>query len=227
MTRKVPIVRDILEANERLAEENRRTFRDAGLFVINLMSGPGAGKTSLLERTIDALQHEIGIGVIEGDIQSSYDAERIIKKGVQVVQLNTGGACHLDGNMVKSSLDALDLDKLDLLVVENVGNLVCPAEFNVGEDMKAMILSVPEGDDKPLKYPLMFQESRVLLINKIDLLPYVDCNVGTIRERALQLNANLEIFEISCRTGEGLDAWVYWLKQQVSDRKTEGDGAEN
>ena len=225
MTRKVPIVRDILEANERLAEENRRTFRDAGLFVINLMSGPGAGKTSLLERTIDALQHEIGIGVIEGDIQSSYDAERIIKKGVQVVQLNTGGACHLDGNMIKSSLDALDLDKLDLLVVENVGNLVCPAEFNVGEDMKAMILSVPEGDDKPLKYPLMFKESRVLLINKIDLLPYVDCDVGKIRERALQLNPNLEIFEISCRTGEGLDAWVNWLKQQVSDRKTDGDGA--
>ena len=227
MTRKVPIVRDILEANERLAEENRRTFRDAGLFVINLMSGPGAGKTSLLERTIDALRHEIGIGVIEGDIQSSYDAERIIKRGVQAVQLNTGGACHLDGNMIKSSLDALDLDKLDLLVVENVGNLVCPAEFNVGEDIKVMILSVPEGDDKPLKYPLMFQESRVLLINKIDLLPYVDCDVGTIRERALQLNANLEIFEISCRTGEGLDAWVNWLKQQVSDRKTEGDGAEN
>ena len=225
MTLKVPVIRDILEANERLAEDNRRTFHDAGLFVINLMSGPGAGKTSLLERTIDALHYEIGIGVIEGDIQSSYDAERIIKKGVQAVQLNTGGACHLDANMIKSSLDALDLDKLDLLVVENVGNLVCPAEFNVGEDMKAMILSVPEGDDKPLKYPLMFQESRVLLINKIDLLPYVDCDVGTIRERALQLNANLEIFEISCRTGEGLEAWVNWLRQQVSDRKTEGDGA--
>jgi len=225
MTLKVPVVRDILEANERLAEDNQRIFRDAGLFVINLMSGPGAGKTSLLERTIDALRHEIRIGVIEGDIQSSYDAERIAKKGVQTVQLNTGGACHLDGNMIKSSLDALDLEALDLLVVENVGNLVCPAEFNVGEDIKAMILSVPEGDDKPLKYPLMFQESRVLLINKIDLLPYVDCDVGTIRERALQLNANLEIFEISCRTGEGLEAWVNWLKQQVSDRKTKGDGA--
>ena len=225
MTLKVPVVRNILEANERLAEDNRRMFRDAGILVINLMSGPGAGKTSLLERTIDALLNEIRIGVIEGDIQSSYDAERIAKKGVQVVQLNTGGACHLDGSMIKSSLDALDLEVLDLLVVENVGNLVCPAEFNVGEDMKAMILSVPEGDDKPLKYPLMFQESRVLLINKIDLLPYVDCDVGTIRERALQLNANLEIFEISCRTGEGLEAWVNWLKQQVSDRKTEGDGA--
>jgi hydrogenase nickel incorporation protein HypB len=226
MTIKVPVVRNILEANERLAEDNRRTFRQAGLFVINLMSGPGAGKTSLLERTIEALQDEIRIGVIEGDIQSSYDAERISQKGVQVVQLNTGGACHLDGNMIKSSLDALDLDTLDLLVVENVGNLVCPAEFNVGEDMKAMILSVPEGDDKPLKYPLMFQESRALLINKIDLLPYVNCDVGKIRERALQLNANLEIFEISCRTGEGLDNWADWLRQQVSVRKAGGDGAE-
>jgi hydrogenase nickel incorporation protein HypB len=227
MTLKVPVVRDILEANERLAEDNRRIFRQAGLLVINLMSGPGAGKTSLLERTIEALQDEIRIGVIEGDIQSSYDAERISKKGVQVVQLNTGGACHLDGNMIKSSLDALNLDTLDLLVVENVGNLVCPAEFNVGEDMKAMILSVPEGDDKPLKYPLMFQESRALLINKIDLLPYVNCDVGKIRERALQLNANLEIFEISCRTGEGLDGWADWLRQQVGARKAGGDDAEN
>lgn len=226
MTLKVPVVRNILEANERLAEDNRRIFRQAGLLVINLMSGPGAGKTSLLERTIEALQDEIRIGVIEGDIQSSYDAERISQKGVQVVQLNTGGACHLDGNMIKSSLEALDLDTLDLLVVENVGNLVCPAEFNVGEDMKAMILSVPEGDDKPLKYPLMFQESRALLINKIDLLPYVNCDVGKIRERALQLNANLEIFEISCRTGEGLDGWADWLRQQVSARKAGGDDAE-
>jgi hydrogenase nickel incorporation protein HypB len=226
MTLKVPVVRDILEANERLAEDNRRVFREAGLLVINLMSGPGAGKTSLLERTIEALQDEIHIGVIEGDIQSSYDAERISQKGVQVVQLNTGGACHLDGNMIKSSLDALDLDTLDLLVVENVGNLVCPAEFNVGEDMKAMILSVPEGDDKPLKYPLMFQESRALLINKIDLLPYVNCDVGKIRERALQLNANLEIFEISCRTGEGLADWADWLRQQVNARKAGGDDTE-
>lgn len=225
MTVKVPVVRDILEVNERLAEENRRVFRDAGLFVINLMSGPGAGKTSLLERTIDALRQEIRIGVIEGDIQSSYDGERIGQKAVQVVQLNTGGSCHLDGNMIKSGLDALDLDKLDLLMIENVGNLVCPAEFNLGEDIKAMVLSVADGDDKPLKYPLMFQESRVLLINKIDLLPYVDCDVGKTKERALQLNANLEIFEISCRTGEGLDVWVDWLRQQVSDRKAQIDGA--
>jgi len=222
---KVPVVRDILEANERLAEGNRRIFREAGLLVINLMSGPGAGKTSLLERTIDVLRQEVRIGVIEGDIQSSHDAERIGKKGVQVVQLNTGGTCHLDGNMIKSALDALELDKLDLLMVENVGNLVCPAEFSLGEDMKAMILSVAEGDDKPLKYPLMFQESKVLLINKVDLLPHVDCDVGKIKERTWQLNANVEIFEISCRTGEGLDVWANWLRQQLRDRKALGDGA--
>ena len=225
MTVKVPVVRNILEANERLAQENRRIFQQAGILVINLMSGPGAGKTSLLERTIDILRQEVHIGVIEGDIQSSYDAERISTKGVQVVQLNTGGSCHLDGNMIKLALEALDLDKLDLLVVENVGNLVCPAEFNLGENMKAMILSVAEGDDKPLKYPLMFQQSRVLLINKVDLLPYVDCDVGKIKERARQVNSNLEIFEISCRTGEGLDSWVDWLREQVNNRKAEADGA--
>ena len=224
MTVKVPVVRDILEANERLAADNRRVFREAGLLVINLMSGPGAGKTSLLERTIDALRQEIRIGVIEGDVQSSYDAERIGQKGVQVVQLNTGGACHLNGSMIQSSLEVLDLKQLDLLVVENVGNLVCPAAFNLGENMKAMMLSVAEGDDKPLKYPAMFQQSRVLIINKIDLLPYVDCQVGKMREGALQLNANLEIFEVSCRTGEGLDPWFDWLRRQVVDRKAEVDG---
>jgi hydrogenase nickel incorporation protein HypB len=225
MTVKVPVVRNILEANERLAQENRQIFQKAGILVINLMSGPGAGKTSLLERTIDILRQEIHIGVIEGDIQSSYDAERISTKGVQVVQLNTGGSCHLDGNMIKLALEALDLDELDLLVVENVGNLVCPAEFNLGEDMKAMILSVAEGDDKPLKYPFMFQQSRVLLINKVDLLPYVDCDVGKMKEHARQVNRNLEIFEISCRTGEGLDGWADWLREQVNDRKAQGDGA--
>ena len=225
MTLKIPVVRDILAANERLAEDNRRIFRQAGLFVINLMSGPGAGKTSLLERTIDALGQEIRMGVIEGDIQSSHDAERIGQKGIQVVQLNTGGSCHLDGNMIQSSLAALDLGRLDLLMVENVGNLVCPAEFNLGEDIKAMILSVAEGDDKPLKYPIMFQESRVLLINKIDLLPYVECDVGKMRERALQLNADVEIFEVSCSTGDGLDSWADWLRQRESDRKAELDDA--
>ncbi|MBW1982684.1 MAG: hydrogenase nickel incorporation protein HypB [Deltaproteobacteria bacterium] len=226
MAVKVPVVRNILEANEQLAQENSRLFRQAGLFVVNLMSGPGAGKTSLLEHTIETLKDEIRIGVVEGDIQSSYDAERISQRGVQVVQLNTGGACHLDSSMIKSALNALQLAELDLLVIENVGNLVCPAEFKVGEDVKVMLLSVPEGDDKPLKYPLMFQEASVLLINKIDLLPYVDCDVSKIRQRALQLNSSLEILEISCRTGEGLSGWYNWLRSQVSNRKTDATGAE-
>ena len=216
---KVPVVRNILQANERLAEANRRRFEDAGIFVFNLMSSPGAGKTSLLERTIEGLADRIRMAVIEGDLQSSYDAERIQRKGVQAVQINTDGGCHLDGNMIQIALESLDLQALDLLIIENVGNLVCPAEFNLGEDEKVMILSVTEGDDKPSKYPLMFQLSAVLLVNKIDLLPYLDCDVAKIRERARQLNGRQEIFEISCRTGEGLPAWLSWLEQKVRDKQ--------
>lgn len=216
---KVPVVRNILQANDRLAEANRRRFDDAGIFVFNLMSSPGAGKTSLLERTIEGLADRIRMAVIEGDLQSSYDAERIQRKGVQAVQINTDGGCHLDGNMIQIALESLDLQALDLLIIENVGNLVCPAEFNLGEDEKVMILSVTEGDDKPSKYPLMFQLSAVLLVNKIDLLPYLDCDVAKIRERARQLNGRQDIFEISCRTGEGLPAWLSWLEQKVRDKQ--------
>lgn len=212
---KITVVKNILEANERIAEENRKLFQEKHVTVINLMSSPGAGKTSLLERTIDTLGNRIRIGVVEGDIESTQDAERISKKGVQVVQINTGGACHLDGNMVRDALPAFDLSKLDLLVVENVGNLVCPAEFNMGEDHKVMILSVAEGDDKPAKYPLMFHESSVLLINKVDLLPYVDCSVERIKEVSLGIHPKLEIFEISCKTGEGIDRWSEWLLSQI------------
>jgi len=216
---KVPVVRNILQANDRLAEANRRRFDDAGIFVFNLMSSPGAGKTSLLERTIEGLADRIRMAVIEGDLQSSYDAERIQRKGVQAVQINTDGGCHLDGNMIQIALESLDLQALDLLIIENVGNLVCPAEFNLGEDEKVMILSVTEGDDKPSKYPLMFQLSSVLLVNKIDLLPYLDCDVAKIRERARQLNGRQDIFEISCRTGEGLPAWLSWLEKKVRDKQ--------
>jgi hydrogenase nickel incorporation protein HypB len=212
---KVKVVRDILEANDRIAELNREVFRNNRLFVVNLMSSPGAGKTTLLERTIDALKDRLRIGVIEGDIQSSHDAERIARKNVPVVQINTGGACHLDGNMIRETLPEFNLKDLDLLVVENVGNLVCPAEFRVGEDLKVMILSVPEGDDKPSKYPLMFHESKVLLVNKIDLLPYVDCRVEKIREDSLRINPHLIIFPVSCKTGEGLGAWTSWLENTV------------
>lgn len=216
---KISVVKNILEANDRIAQDNRALFDEKGLMVINLMSSPGAGKTSLLEKTIDALKEDIRIGVIEGDIQSSQDAERIAQKGIPVVQINTGGACHLDGNMIRETFQEFDFDALDLLVVENVGNLVCPAEFKVGEDFKAMILSVTEGDDKPSKYPLMFRESKVLLINKIDLLPYVDSSIELIREEALKINPHLTLFEISCTTGEGLKDWHTWLKDKVKERK--------
>lgn len=212
---KIPVIRNILEANERIAEENRKLFEREKVAVINLMSSPGSGKTSLLECTIDAVKDHIRMGVIEGDVQSTRDAERIAEKGIPTVQINTDGACHLDGNMVRNALSTFDLSQLDLLVVENVGNLVCPAEFDVGEDHKVMILSVTEGSDKPEKYPLMFHESSVLLVNKIDLLPYVDCSVEEIRDISLRINPNLEIFEISCRTGEGIDRWADWLSKQT------------
>ena len=217
---KVSVVKNILAANDRIAQENRAIFDEKDLLVFNLMSSPGAGKTSLLEKTIDALKDELKIGVIEGDIQSSQDAERIAEKGIPAVQINTGGACHLDGNMIRDTFKEFDFNVLDLLVVENVGNLVCPAEFKVGEDFKAMILSVTEGDDKPAKYPLMFHESKVLLINKIDLLPYVDCSVEKIREEVLKINPGMTIFEISCKTGEGLDAWYNWVREEVKTRRS-------
>lgn len=217
---KISVVRNILEANERIAEQNRDLFNENNLFVINLMSSPGAGKTTLLEKTIDALKGDLRIGIIEGDIQSSEDAQRIAQKGVPVVQINTGGACHLDGNMIRDTFPEFNFKEMDLLVVENVGNLVCPAEFKVGEDFKVMILSVTEGDDKPAKYPLMFHESKVLLINKTDLLPYVDCSVEKIHKDSLKINPDLDIFEISCKTGKGLEAWYEWVKDAVRNKKS-------
>jgi hydrogenase nickel incorporation protein HypB len=208
---KVKVVTRILEANDRIAEENRKRFDDAGLYVVNLMGAPGAGKTTLLERTIRALKPHRKIGVIEGDIVGSDDAERIGALDVPVVQINTGGACHLDANMISEVLDELPLKDLDLLIIENVGNLVCPAEFKVGEDVKMMVLSVAEGHDKPLKYPLMFRESSALVLNKVDLLPYMNTDIGKMRNDSLALNPNLKIFEVSCATGAGIDQWAQWL----------------
>ncbi|MGD1076531.1 MAG: hydrogenase nickel incorporation protein HypB [Thermodesulfovibrionales bacterium] len=208
---KVKVVTKILEANERLAEDNKKRFRDAGVFVLNLMGAPGAGKTSLLEKTILKLKDRMSIGVIEGDIAGTDDAERINNTGVPVVQINTGGACHLDANMISEVLTEIPLKDLDMLVIENVGNLVCPAEFKVGEDMKAMVLSITEGHDKPLKYPLMFQESTALVLNKIDLLPHLDVDIDKLRKDAISLHPGIRIFEVSCKTGEGLDRWAEWL----------------
>jgi hydrogenase nickel incorporation protein HypB len=208
---KVKVVTNILVANERIAAENKKIFEEAGVYVINIMSGPGAGKTSLLERTIREIDGKIRIGVIEGDIAGTDDAERIENLGIPVVQINTGGACHLDANMIREVMNELPLKELDILFVENVGNLVCPAEFKLGEDMKIMLLSIAEGHDKPLKYPLMFQESTALLLNKIDLLPYTNADLGKIKKDSLSLNPKLKIFDISCKTGEGIGEWVKWL----------------
>ena len=210
---KVKVVANILEANDRIAAENRKKFEEAGVFVMNVMSGPGAGKTSLLERTIQELSGKIKIGVIEGDIAGADDAERIDKLGIPVVQINTGGGCHLDANMITDVLEDLPpLKDLDLLIIENVGNLVCPAEFKLGEDMKVMLLSLAEGHDKPLKYPLMFQESSALILNKIDLLPYTDADIGKMKRDSLSLNPNLKIFEVSCKTGKGITEWTNWVQ---------------
>ncbi len=207
----VKVVSRILEANDRIAGENAGILRQKGIYSINLMGAPGAGKTSILERLIPALNGKRKTGVIEGDIAGTEDAERINSLGVPVVQINTGGACHLDANMIREVLPELPLDGIDILIIENVGNLVCPAEFDVGEDMKAMVLSVAEGHDKPLKYPLMFQKSSALIINKIDLLPHVGADLARIRKDALALNPRLKIFEVSSRTGEGFDSLTEWL----------------
>ena len=212
---KVSVIKNVLDANDRIAAENRALFDKNKVYVINLMSSPGAGKTSLVERTILALKDKYRIGVIEGDIQDTYDADRVAQLGIPVVQINTGGACHIDGNMIREALPTFDLAKIDLLICENVGNLVCPAEFKIGENAKIMILSTPEGADKPAKYPLMFQESAVMLINKVDLLPYVDFDLVKAKRDALSLHKDLKIFEVSCKTGVGLDGWIKWLTDRI------------
>lgn len=212
---KVKLVKNILEANDRIAEENRHIFDRNGVFVINMMSAPGAGKTTLLEKTILSLKNKIRIGVIEGDIATTRDAERIEATGVPVVQINTDGACHLDGNMIRDVIDDLPLSEIDLLIIENVGNLVCPAEFKVGEDAKVMLLSVTEGDDKPLKYPLMFSESSLLLINKIDLIHYLDFDIPKVKKDSLSLNPELDIFEVSAKTGKGMEQWYGWIRERL------------
>ena len=217
--KQIDIKKDILSAQEILAEENREAFRKQGTFVLNLMSSPGAGKTTLLERTVELLKNTLTLGVIEGDIATSYDAERIRAHGIKAVQINTGGACHLDSAMIRKALSEFSADALDLLIIENVGNLVCPAEFNLGEDIKAVILSVTEGEDKPAKYPLIFRMAKAFIINKVDLLPYVDCSVDRILRDVKNLNPGLKIFQISCTQKTGLNAWKEWLIREVQKKK--------
>ena len=212
---KVELVSNILDANTAIAEQNRQLFAAKGVFVLNLMSAPGAGKTTILEKTIETLGDRLRVGVVEGDICTTQDAERIAAYGIPVVQINTDGACHLDANMILRSVQNLPLDELDLLVIENVGNLVCPAEFDLGEDLKAMVISVTEGNDKPTKYPLMFRESRVILVNKLDLQPYTDFSLDVFGKDLAELNPQAKVFPVSARTGEGIAEWCQWLVDTV------------
>ena len=214
----IKVLSNILKANEVIAEENRQLFSARGILTLNFISSPGSGKTSILERTIEQVKRDYRLGIIEGDIQTSRDAQRIHALGIPVVQINTQGGCHLDANMIKMALPGLPLEEIDCLIIENVGNLVCPADYQLGEDMKVAVLSVTEGDDKPSKYPAIFHESRVLIINKMDLLPFTNFNLAAARESALQINPYLEIFEVSCKDGQGLDAWTDWLKLQIGRR---------
>ena len=211
----IEVKEDILSDNDAAAQELRNSLKQNKTFMINLMASPGAGKTSLLLRTLAALKNDLRMAVIEADIDSMVDAEKIAETGIESIQLRTGGFCHLDVSMVRKGLEALDLTALDLIFIENVGNLVCPAEFDTGATMDIMILSIPEGDDKPLKYPLMFTKCRALIVNKIDYLPLSDFNLDRMAERVRKLNPDIEIFTVSCKTNEGMDQWTRWLKTTV------------
>lgn len=211
----IEINRHILEANQELAGSNREIFDRAGVKVLNLISSPGSGKTSILEQTLKRLQGRLAVGVVEGDVQSTRDADRVAACGVRAIQIETQGGCHLDGSMVGRALAAFDLPSLDLLIIENVGNLVCPVDFDLGEDMKVAVLSITEGDDKPAKYPLLFKKAGVLLINKMDLLPHIDVDMEFIHQTTQKLNPHQVVFELSCKTGQGLDEWTDWLVSWV------------
>lgn len=226
-TRKIQVVRNVLDANKRQADQMRQTFARHGVFVLNVMSSPGSGKTTSLIRTLNILMPQLRCGVIVGDICSTHDADKLAESGAPVVQINTdqfGGECHLAAHVIDTAVAAMDLEKLDLLIIENIGNLVCPAEFDVGEDLKVVILSVTEGEDKPIKYPLMFRVCDAALINKIDLLPYLDLEVDAIQDSILQVHPDMPQFCVSAKTGQGFDRWVAWLKEKVSAKSSCAQG---
>lgn len=215
MTTRIPIVENILSANDRIAQRNRAMLDELGVFGINIMASPGAGKTSFILKMLEALNGRLKFGVIEGDLASSIDAEKAMAAGLPAVQINTGGECHLDAVMLADALPALPLKELDLVMVENVGNLVCPANFQIGTHLNVLIASIPEGDDKPYKYPSMYRGMQVLIINKIDLLPYVPFNMDYFKKGVEVLNPGVEVFPVSCKTGENMDAWVDWLVKKI------------
>ena len=215
----IKVVTNILQTNDEITAKNKSLLEEKGIYVINLMSSPGSGKTSLLERIIAKLKNDINIAVIEGDIYTTKDAQRIEAQGVPVVQINTGGACHLDAEMIKGALNSLTLDKLDLLVIENVGNLVCPAEFEIGEDIKISVLSTTEGNDKPLKYPLMFEKSGAIILNKLDLIEFTDFDKKEFYKDIKSLNANADTFETSCVKNQGIDEICSWLLSKIKNKR--------
>lgn len=215
----IPVGTDIMTSNEETALENREFFDRYGIYVINLMSAPGAGKTSVLEQTLKELKGEYEVGVIEGDLVTTIDADRIAATGVPSYQITTGQVCHLDARMVHNAFHGFDVKGFDVLFIENVGNLVCPAEFNLGEDLKIMVFSTTEGAEKPKKYPLMFHEADAVILNKVDLIPYAGVSLEELAQNVREVNPLAPIFAISCRTGEGLDVWLKWLRAQINSRK--------
>jgi len=217
----IKVVRKVLDVNNTMAQQNRKLFAEKRIFVLNMMSSPGSGKTSILEKTLTLIPQKIRCAVIVGDICTTNDADRLAKTGVPVVQINTdqfGGDCHLAAHVIANAAENIDLDSTDLLIIENVGNLVCPAEFDIGEDARAVVLSVTEGEDKPLKYPLMFRVCNAALLNKTDLLPYLDYNKESAVKNILQINPQMDIFEISAKKGEGFDQWTEWLINRVKQK---------
>ena len=226
-TREVKVVTRVLAVNERMAEQNRRRFSEKGVFVINVMSSPGSGKTTTLQKTLERIMPETRTAVIVGDVATTHDADRLAVSGAPVVQVNTdafGGDCHLAAHVIEKAADAIDLDAIDLLIIENVGNLVCPAEFDIGEDVRVVVLSVTEGEDKPVKYPTMFRLCDAALLNKIDLLPHLDYDKTQAIAYIHQVHPGMPVFEISARSGEGLEAWIGWLRAKINMKREARSG---
>lgn len=220
-TKKIHVVRNVLDANKMVADQMRQKFADHNVFVLNVMSSPGSGKTTTLVRSLETLMPDLRCAVIVGDICSTHDADKLAESGAPVVQINTdqfGGECHLAAHVIDTAVDAMDLHNIDLLIVENIGNLVCPAEFDIGEDLKVVMLSVTEGEDKPIKYPLMFRVCDAALINKIDLIPYLDLETEIVEKSIYQVHPDMPVFAISAKTGQGFDVWLEWLKEKVKSK---------
>lgn len=222
MTINIPVLKEVTEANSVLADTLRARFAEHNVLVLNIIASPGAGKTSLLERTIERLSGELQLSIIEGDPTTSIDAERIAVSGTPVVQINTGGGCHLEARQINRAVEQLDVSGADVVIIENVGNLMCPTEWDLGEDIKVVVASLPEGDDKPLKYPAAFMTAQAMVVNKIDLEPHIPAQAAVMRENGLKINPRLAVFEVSCVTGQGIDQWVDWIRQQLAAKRSQG-----